>query len=173
LLSLQGCFALHLPKHQLYTYLVAIAEGPPVLLIHGYGASAYHWRYQFPFFARAEDEFVLLLLQGPPVLLIHGYGASAYHWRYQIPALAQNYRVFALDLLGFGWSEKALVEYSSGGLWGQQIVDFIRDVVHAGDSATTTSSSSSAGSEPVVLVGNSLGGYACLNAAAKSPELIR
>lgn len=42
----------------------------------------------------------LLPPQGPPVLLIHGYGASAYHWRYQIPALAQNYRVYALDLLG-------------------------------------------------------------------------
>jgi pimeloyl-ACP methyl ester carboxylesterase len=110
-----------------------------------------------------------LLLQGPPVLLIHGYGASAYHWRYQIPALAQNYRVFALDLLGFGWSEKALVEYSSGGLWGQQIGDFIREVVYAGDAAASSSSSS----EPVVLVGNSLGGYACLNAAAKSPDLIR
>lgn len=103
------------------------------------------------------------------MLLIHGYGASAYHWRYQIPALAQHYRVFALDLLGFGWSEKALVEYSSGGLWGQQIGDFIKEVVHAGGA----SSSSSSSGEQVVLVGNSLGGYACLNAAVKSPELIR
>jgi pimeloyl-ACP methyl ester carboxylesterase len=125
-------------------------------------------------------------MQGPPVLLIHGYGASAYHWRYQIPALSQHYRVYALDLLGFGWSEKALVEYSSGGLWGQQIQDFINDViskdsdaVHA-DGVTSSGSNSGSGSgsnssacDPVVLVGNSLGGYACMNAAARAPDLIK
>jgi pimeloyl-ACP methyl ester carboxylesterase len=126
-------------------------------------------------------EATSLLLQGPPVLLIHGYGASAYHWRYQIPALAQHYRVYALDLLGFGWSEKALVEYSSGGLWGQQIGDFIREVIHQDAAASSSSSSSngadssssSSSSDRVVLVGNSLGGYACMNAAVKSPDLIR
>jgi len=105
------------------------------------------------------------------VLLIHGYGASAYHWRYQIPALAQHYRVYALDLLGFGWSEKALVEYSSGGLWGQQIGDFIREVIHSDGADTAAANGGS--SQPVVLVGNSLGGYACMNAAVKSPELTR
>lgn len=120
-------------------------------------------------------------------MLIHGYGASAYHYRYQIPALAKNYRVFALDLLGFGWSEKALVEYSSGGLWGQQIRDFIQEVIyggtHGGSPLTpatgngTTGSSSSRSDVPeedkVVLVGNSLGGYACMNAAVNAPELIK
>eukprot|EP00878_Enallax_costatus_P016153 GHUV01016943.1.p1 GENE.GHUV01016943.1~~GHUV01016943.1.p1 ORF type:complete len:219 (+),score=47.63 GHUV01016943.1:213-869(+) len=121
--------------------------------------------------------------KGPPVLLIHGYGASAYHWRYQIPALARNYQVFALDLLGFGWSEKALVEYSSGGLWGQQIRDFIQEIVYAGanrgssgNAAANGSSGSSGGvseEEKVVLVGNSLGGYACMNAAANAPNLIK
>jgi pimeloyl-ACP methyl ester carboxylesterase len=118
------------------------------------------------------------------VLLIHGYGASAYHWRYQIPALAQHYRVYAMDLLGFGWSEKALVEYSSGGLWGQQIQDFINDIIakdpdtvpatsSAANSSRNSSSGSGSGCDPVVLVGNSLGGYACMNAAARSPDLIR
>jgi pimeloyl-ACP methyl ester carboxylesterase len=123
---------------------------------------------------------LLLLLQGPPVLLIHGYGASAYHWRYQIPALAQQgYRVYALDLLGFGWSEKALVEYSSGGLWGQQIGDFIQQVIRGGATSSSSSnggsppSSSNSSSDQVVLVGNSLGGYACLNAAVKNPDLVR
>jgi pimeloyl-ACP methyl ester carboxylesterase len=41
-------------------------------------------------------------------MLVHGYGASAYHWRYTLPALAAaGYRVAAVCLLGFGWSEKA------------------------------------------------------------------
>ena len=45
---------------------------------------------------------------------MHGFGASAYHWRYNIPELAKRHRVYAVDLLGFGWSTKALVDYQYG-----------------------------------------------------------
>ena len=51
---------------------------------------------------------------GSPILLVHGFGASAYHWRYNIPELAKRHRVYAVDLLGFGWSTKALVDYQYG-----------------------------------------------------------
>jgi pimeloyl-ACP methyl ester carboxylesterase len=34
--------------------------------------------------------------------------------RYNIPELAKEYKVYAIDLLGFGWSEKALVDSPSG-----------------------------------------------------------
>jgi pimeloyl-ACP methyl ester carboxylesterase len=44
----------------------------------------------------------------PPLLLVHGFGASLYHWRYNLPALSTKYHVFALDLLGFGLSDKVL-----------------------------------------------------------------
>ena len=56
------------------------------------------------------------------VVLVHGFGASVYHWRYNVPALAAaGCRVYALDLLGFGWSEKPLADYQSYGLWKEQI----------------------------------------------------
>lgn len=97
--------------------------------------------------------------EGPPVILVHGYGASAYHWRYTVPALAQHYKVYAVCLLGFGWSEKARVDYSNGKVWVEQISDFIKEVV--------------GGDEPVVLAGNSLGGYAALATAAARPDLVR
>jgi pimeloyl-ACP methyl ester carboxylesterase len=32
--------------------------------------------------------------------------------RYNIPELAKTHTVYAMDLLGFGFSEKALIEYS-------------------------------------------------------------
>mmetsp|Transcript_7924 Transcript_7924/g.20153 ORF Transcript_7924/g.20153 Transcript_7924/m.20153 type:complete len:196 (-) Transcript_7924:853-1440(-) len=51
---------------------------------------------------------------GPPIVLVHGFGASAYHWRYNIPELAKSHRVYAPCLLGFGWSEKAVVDYTEG-----------------------------------------------------------
>jgi pimeloyl-ACP methyl ester carboxylesterase len=44
--------------------------------------------------------------KGPPLLLIHGFGASTYTWRHLAPELAKNYRVIAVDLKGFGQSDK-------------------------------------------------------------------
>ncbi|XP_026392968.1 pheophytinase, chloroplastic-like isoform X2 [Papaver somniferum] len=87
--------------------------------------------------------------QGTPIVLIHGFGASAFHWRYNIPELAKNYKVYAVDLLGFGWSEKALIDYDAM-VWRDQVVDFMKEVVK----------------EPAVLVGNSLGGFTALISAA-------
>lgn len=43
---------------------------------------------------------------GPPLLLLHGLGASTYTWRHIAPRLAQRNRVIALDLRGFGRSDK-------------------------------------------------------------------
>lgn len=44
---------------------------------------------------------------GPPLLLIHGYTASVYVWKSAAPLLAaEGFRVIALDLVGFGYSEK-------------------------------------------------------------------
>ncbi|XP_052141974.1 pheophytinase, chloroplastic [Oryza glaberrima] len=93
---------------------------------------------------------------GQPIVLIHGFGASAFHWRYNIPELAKKYKVYAIDLLGFGWSEKALVEYEAT-IWMEQVRDFLRDVVK----------------DPAVVVGNSLGGFTTLFAATEVPELVR
>jgi pimeloyl-ACP methyl ester carboxylesterase len=39
------------------------------------------------------------------VLLLHGWPQHWYEWRHLIPALAGKYRVLAMDLRGFGWSD--------------------------------------------------------------------
>ena len=43
---------------------------------------------------------------GPPLLLIHGFGASTFTWRHVAPELAKTHRVIAVDLKGFGQSDK-------------------------------------------------------------------
>lgn len=43
---------------------------------------------------------------GAPVLLIHGFGASTFTWRHIAPELAKTHRVIAVDLKGFGQSDK-------------------------------------------------------------------
>jgi pimeloyl-ACP methyl ester carboxylesterase len=47
--------------------------------------------------------------QGDPVVLVHGAGPGANGWagwRQTIPVLAQHYHVYALDTLGFGFTDK-------------------------------------------------------------------
>jgi pimeloyl-ACP methyl ester carboxylesterase len=43
---------------------------------------------------------------GPAVLLIHGFGGHTFSFRHTIPALEREYRVVAVDLMGFGFSER-------------------------------------------------------------------
>ncbi len=51
---------------------------------------------------------------GSPVLLVHGIyaGASSNEWRHTIDSLAERYTVFALDLPGFGRSERPRLRYT-------------------------------------------------------------
>src|ERR1051325_5545728 len=52
---------------------------------------------------------------GPPLLLIHGIyaGASSYEWRNNFDALCEDFTVYALDLLGFGASDKPEAQYTA------------------------------------------------------------
>ncbi|KAL3845667.1 hypothetical protein ACJIZ3_003070 [Penstemon smallii] len=88
----------------------------------------------------------------PPLLLVHGFGASIAHWRRNIPTLAQNHTVYAIDLLGFGASDKPPGFAYSMELWAQLILDFLDEIVQ----------------RPTVLLGNSVGSLACVIAAAES-----
>lgn len=51
--------------------------------------------------------------EGQPLVLVHGLGGSAQDWALLMPSLMRHgYRVYALDLLGFGRSERPNVDYS-------------------------------------------------------------
>jgi len=95
---------------------------------------------------------------GKCVILVHGFGASGRHWRKNMPALAENYRVYTIDLIGFGGSAKPQpgekIVYTLE-TWGEQIADFCREIV----------------GEPAVLVGNSIGSIAIMQAAVNHPDI--
>lgn len=94
---------------------------------------------------------------GSPLLLVHGFGASLGHWRKNIPVLAAaGYRVFAIDLLGFGGSDKPALDYTLE-LWQALLKDFWTAHIQ----------------EPTVFVGNSIGGLLCLMMLADYPDLAR
>lgn len=91
-----------------------------------------------------------------PLILLHGFGASVEHWRQNMPVLCGDRGVYALDLLGFGASRKAVAPYSAY-LWAEQVYEFWQTFI----------------GEPVVLVGNSLGSLVSLTAAAAYPDMVR
>jgi pimeloyl-ACP methyl ester carboxylesterase len=50
--------------------------------------------------------------EGPPVVLIHGFASSLETWDLLVPELSKTHRVIALDLKGFGWSDRPEGDYS-------------------------------------------------------------
>ena len=108
------------------------------------------WREQKIYFVKAGHNPQL-----PPLLLVHGFGASTDHWRKNISELSQDFEVYAIDLLGFGRSQKPAWEYS-GDLWRDQLHDFITENIQ----------------RPTVIAGNSLGGYSSLCVAAGYPQSV-
>jgi len=46
------------------------------------------------------------------LVLVHGLGASAERWEHVIPELSKKYTVIALDLPGFGYSDKPSLDYT-------------------------------------------------------------
>jgi len=62
-------------------------------------AKIWHWRgFKITYQSAGET--------GPAIVLVHGFGASWGHWRKNIPVLGEKCRCFALDLIGFGGSDK-------------------------------------------------------------------
>lgn len=87
--------------------------------------------------------------QGPPLVLLHGLGASTFTWRHIVPALARDHRVIALDLKGFGRSDKPFDERYSAADQAALVSAFIRK----------------RGLTGVTLVGHSFGGTVVLQTA--------
>jgi pimeloyl-ACP methyl ester carboxylesterase len=54
--------------------------------------------------------------EGPPVVLVHGFASSLETWDAVIPVLVKKHRVLALDLKGFGWTDRPEGDYSP---WAQ------------------------------------------------------
>lgn len=50
--------------------------------------------------------------EGPPVVLLHGFASSIENWTAVIPALKGKHRVLAVDLKGFGWTDRPVGDYS-------------------------------------------------------------
>ncbi|XP_042462655.1 pheophytinase, chloroplastic-like isoform X1 [Zingiber officinale] len=100
---------------------------------------------------------------GPALVLIHGFGANSDHWRKNISILAKSNRVYSIDLIGYGYSDKPNPrEVGTGSFytfetWADQLNDFCVDVVK----------------EKAFFICNSIGGVVGLQAAVMQPQICK
>lgn len=116
-------------------------------------ARFFDWKYGRVFYKTAGPSH-----PAPPLVFVHGVGAgaSSFMWRKNFDDLSLDFRVYALDLLGFGLSDKPATAPYSADLYVDLISDFIREVSGA----------------PTNVVASSVGAAYVIRVADEHPELI-
>ena len=94
--------------------------------------------------------------EGEPVVLVHGLSGSTRWWSRNVPALAERYRVYLVDLPGFGAMRSLRRRFvlSEAASW---LSEWMKAV----------------GIERAHLVGHSMGGYVSVRLAASRPQAVR
>jgi pimeloyl-ACP methyl ester carboxylesterase len=92
---------------------------------------------------------------GEPVILLHGTGGEGARWTPQIQGLSSDFRVIALDQIGFGQSDKPMTTYHSGVVAGF-LAGFMKAI----------------GVPKASLIGQSMGAAVALSLAVEKPEMV-
>ncbi|HKG47760.1 MAG TPA: alpha/beta hydrolase [Pyrinomonadaceae bacterium] len=92
---------------------------------------------------------------GPTVILLHGLGGSAQVWQFNIGPLAEKFHVVVPDQIGFGKSDKPLVNYRI-----RTYVDFLDHFCKQ------------LKIEHATLIGNSMGGWIAATFTAAFPDRV-
>ncbi|MCA1593177.1 MAG: alpha/beta fold hydrolase [Acidobacteria bacterium] len=115
-------------------------------------AGVFPWKHGNIFYRFAGPE------DAPPLVFVHGIGAGArsFMWRRNFEPLSKEFRVYAVDLLGFGYSDKPANAPYSADLYVELLADFLREVI----------------GRPACVVASSLSAAYVIHVADESPELI-
>lgn len=89
------------------------------------------------------------------LILVHGLASNAGFWRYNIEPLSQDFRVIAVDLPGYGKSQKGDYPYGMK-FWAEMMSEFITELEL----------------ENVVYVGHSMGGQIGITLSIEFPDAI-
>ncbi|MCW6052222.1 alpha/beta hydrolase [Lyngbya sp. CCAP 1446/10] len=92
-----------------------------------------------------------------PILLIHGFDSSVFEYRRLLPLLAKKNETWAIDLLGFGFTERVAGLPFSQKAIGSHLYYFWKTLI----------------SQPVILVGASMGGAAAIDFTLNHPEAVK
>ncbi|HLO86101.1 MAG TPA: alpha/beta hydrolase [Nostocaceae cyanobacterium] len=94
---------------------------------------------------------------GTPILLIHGFDSSVLEFRRVLPLLAQKNTTWAVDLLGFGFTDRVPgISYSPKSI-KTHLYYFWKTLIN----------------QPVILVGASMGGATAIDFTLTYPEVVQ
>jgi pimeloyl-ACP methyl ester carboxylesterase len=93
--------------------------------------------------------------QGPVLILLHGVGSSGDKWAPSLGALSKEFHVYALDQIGFGNSDKPLMDYKIA-----TYVDFLQEFMRVLSVPRAT------------IVGSSNGGWIAAKFAIEHPGMV-
>jgi pimeloyl-ACP methyl ester carboxylesterase len=91
--------------------------------------------------------------KGEPLILLHGLSGSTNWWRKNVSALSSQYRLYLVDLVGFGRSRKQHFSLQDSALILQHWLDML-------------------GLQQFNLIGHSMGGFIAANMAALTQQRI-
>jgi 2-hydroxy-6-oxonona-2,4-dienedioate hydrolase len=110
-------------------------------------------------FTNINGSMIRYLEHGPSdcktLIFLHGIGASAERWSRVIPTLSRDYRVIAPDIIGFGYSDKPVVEYTM-----DFFIDFFESFLD------------NLGISEASIIGSSLGGHIATEFAIRFPHMV-
>ncbi|MEO1403950.1 MAG: alpha/beta fold hydrolase [Cyanobacteria bacterium J06635_1] len=93
---------------------------------------------------------------GPPLLLIHGFDSSLFEFRRLVPRLAEQFQVWVVDLLGFGFTDRRVVSTYSPGAIKLHLYSFWQQMI----------------GQPMGLGGASMGGAAAIDFGLTYPDVV-
>jgi pimeloyl-ACP methyl ester carboxylesterase len=94
---------------------------------------------------------------GTPILLLHGFDSSVLEFRQLIPLLTAENEIWAVDMLGFGFTNRLSgITYNSTAI-KTHLYYFWKTMIH----------------QPIILVGASMGGAAAIDFTLTFPEIVQ
>ncbi|MBD2775089.1 alpha/beta fold hydrolase [Iningainema tapete] len=95
--------------------------------------------------------------EGTPILLLHGFDSSILEFRLLLPLLAAHNQTFAVDLLGFGFTQYIKgIDYNPTAI-KIHLFHFWRTLIN----------------QPVILIGASMGGATAIDFTLSYPEIVK
>lgn len=92
----------------------------------------------------------------PPILLLHGFDSSVFEFRRLLPLLSTSHETQAMDLLGFGFTDRLAIQSCTCNDIKTHLYNFWQTEI----------------SRPIVLVGASMGGAAAIDFTLTYPDAV-
>lgn len=92
-----------------------------------------------------------------PILLLHGFDSSLFEFRRLLPKLASSHQTWAMDLFGFGLTERLIDVNVSPEAIKEHLYYFWKTAI----------------AKPIILVGASMGGAAAIDFTLTYPDVVK